>query len=398
MLNRRKNVEKKIALHKTVLGFSLLSQLLIAFVFSIGVYKGSTILGEYIVNSVVFEQYMPGYEKQIKFDDFIKDDKSPKGRYVLDITDDMVTVISYEKGTGYNALIQTVAIFISVVVFIIILLSILRKTVSDIKKLSYATMKLADGDFDYEVRLDRKDEIGWLASDINEMRLSIIERMEKERKAVKANRDLITELSHDLRTPLTRQMCTLELAMKGQYKSEEEIHDCFARLYNSSEQIKRMSDELFSYFLTENSFEKGKLNFEEIDGNTLFAQIISENADYLESEGFHVNLDINISDSYKVNVDVDCLARIVDNLISNIKKYADSDAMIIIACKLREKYVEVSFENMIGKIRGNEVDSSNIGIHSARQLAKELNGNIEIIRKGTQYKAILKLPYYVEGE
>ena len=125
MLNRRKNVEKKIALHKTVLGFSLLSQLLIAFVFSIGVYKGSTILGEYIVNSVVFEQYMPGYEKQIKFDDFIKDDKSPKGRYVLDITDDMVTVISYEKGTGYNALIQTVAIFISVVVFIIILLSIL---------------------------------------------------------------------------------------------------------------------------------------------------------------------------------------------------------------------------------------------------------------------------------
>ena len=54
MLNRRKNVEKKIALHKTVLGFSLLSQLLIPFVFSIGVYKGSTILGEYIDNSVVF--------------------------------------------------------------------------------------------------------------------------------------------------------------------------------------------------------------------------------------------------------------------------------------------------------------------------------------------------------
>ena len=85
------------------------------------------------------------------------------------------------------------------------------------------------------VRLERKDEFEILANDINIMRKSLVERMELERSAIIANKELITSLSHDLRTPLTKQMCAIELALKSG-THDDNSRQCLERIYKHSQQ------------------------------------------------------------------------------------------------------------------------------------------------------------------
>ncbi|MCM1227229.1 MAG: HAMP domain-containing histidine kinase [Clostridium sp.] len=298
---------------------------------------------------------------------------------------------TYSTIKKYTPLIQTVSIFLAFVCFFWIFLVFIRSLVSDIKHLSSDTKKITNGELAHEIRLKRKDELGNLARDISIMQNSLIERMEKEREAVKSNRNLITSLSHDLRTPLTKQMCAIELALKGDCGKNEQLRKSLLQIYHHSEQIKEISDELFSYFLIEDNVEQGHIHMELFDGNTLFAQLLSEYSDFLESSGFSVNFNMPQIEAFKVTVDASYLARILDNLASNIRKYASREYNVEISLLLENNIVCVRFSNVIRADDGKMLDSSNIGIYSAKNMAEMLGGKLNIAVDDDAYSAELKL-------
>lgn len=345
-MSKKKDKNERIPLHKSKLGFKLMGLTILTFLITLGVYFGFVELGNYFAE----------------------------------------TYSTIEK---CKAIVQTASIVLAFVSFFWIFLAFLRSTVSDIKHLSSDLKRITGGELERRISLSRKDELGDLARDISIMQHSLIERMEKEREAVRSNRDLITSLSHDLRTPLTKQMCAIELALKGDCGKNEQLRKSLTQIYHHSEQIKEISDELFSYFLID--AEQNHIHMEIFDGYTLFAQLLSEYTDFLESSGFSVKLTMPQTEPFKIKIDASYLARILDNLASNIRKYADKEYVVEISLSLENNIVFVRFSNMMRADDGKMPDSSNIGIYSAKNMAELLGGNLTITVNKDMYCAELEL-------
>ena len=296
---------------------------------------------------------------------------------------------TYLKDKSYTAIIQTFSIVSAFMSFFWIFLAFIRATISDIKHLSSGLKRITNGELDLKISLSRKDELGNLARDISVMQHSLIERMEAERKAVQSNRELITSLSHDLRTPLTKQMCAIELALKNEINEYE--RNSLKQIYRQSEQIKKISDELFSYFLAEDMTGQHNIDLETFEAQTLFGQLLSEYADFLESSGFTVELSLTELGSILVSADISCLTRIMDNLASNIRKYADPLERVNISLDFDNEDIFVRFINKVRTDDEKLIDSNNIGIYSAQRMAKVIGGKLSVILDDKIYSAQLSL-------
>ena len=114
---------------------------------------------------------------------------------------------------------------------------------------------LEGGNLEYEVSVEGNDELTDLANSMNRMRLSFQQQMENEQQLYLANRKLITEMSHDLRTPLTGIMLYLEILRSHRYTTEEELQDYLEKIAAKAHHMKVISDHLFEYSL-EHTAEK----------------------------------------------------------------------------------------------------------------------------------------------
>ena len=105
---------------------------------------------------------------------------------------------------------------------------------------------ISSGDLSYRVEEKGKDEIKNLAENINNMASEIQERMEAERRAEKTKSELITNVSHDLRTPLTSVMGYIGLIKAGKYEDENMMKEYLDIAFNKSNQLKELIEDLFN--------------------------------------------------------------------------------------------------------------------------------------------------------
>lgn len=347
----KKNKQYYIPLHKSILGYKVMGFTIASFSIAIGIYLGFTNLGYYISSR-------------------------------------------YSPDNSYSDLIQTISGIASFAAFFWVFLAFMRRMVSDIKSMSIKLNKIADGELDLQIDMERKDELGDLARDINKMQESLINRMENERQAIQNNRELITSLSHDLRTPLTKQMCAIELAKRTD-GIDEQTRQMLNRIYGNSEQIKQISDELFSYFIADDNCQNHQLDSDTYDGHTLFSQLISEYSDFLTSSGFTIWQKVDEKADYRIIVDISYLTRIMDNLASNIRKYADKNEPVKLSLKILDNVAQIVFENTVRADDGKMMDSNNIGINSAQKMAEAIGGKLTVALNENIYcaKLTLKINY-----
>ncbi len=418
--------KQRIALHRSRLGFRLLGVILLAILLAMCVGTGLFKLGNYAVNSALFnrlfqEMYIDDMldtfqeyvnANQLSSTDYLKvmvwmsentgvsflyDANSEQtGEYTIQFVDKTVSVDPYASSTKYSGIIQMAALLAGFACFMLVVLPFIRKIISDVKHLSHDMEMLSGGYLTHEVQLQRTDELGELAQAIDKMRSSVIYRIERESEALKANQDLITALSHDLRTPLTKQMGYLELALQGKYQDETSMRDCLNKVYRAAGQIKSLSDELFSYFLAFGSTEKKQLMLEEMDGMVLLSQMLEGQAAFLDSKGFQVEQK-EMEDAFVLRVNIPWLARIIDNIVANILKYADNGQPVKLYCVLNREQVFVHFENAV-RTNLERKEGTNIGVRSAQKLAQDMNGALHTESVGNKYYAILQLPVYSQGQ
>lgn len=217
------------------------------------------------------------------------------------------------------------------------------------------------------------DEISSVAESIDSLRLSILDKMEKEQLAYKSNRDLITALSHDIRTPLTSLIQYLELT------DREMTHTPKTRQYLSislskAQILKDLTNELFEYFLLDS--KNNEISKELVNGNELMIQMLEENLFDLEVQGISINREVqDITSSLYVNVKL--VYRLFNNLVSNIRKYADLSRGLLIQYYLDNGYLVVHIKNF--KLEAAfEPTSTNIGLKNCAAIMKLHNGRLEI--------------------
>lgn len=298
----------------------------------------------------------------------------------------LVTLVDYSEKFIYN-LVLFISIACAVLAVAIIMTISLTRLVSRVTKLASSVKSVGEGDLTKPIAVDGNDEIASLAFDVNTMRDSIIENITKEQRAWEANTSLITAMSHDIRTPLTVLLGYLDLMeiQNADPSSSEYITIC----KENALRLKRLSDDMFSYFLV---FGKNEATFENVSeySTDSITHMIMEHEILLEETGYVFKHKSDIPD-LKVVIDAMFFGRVIDNIFSNIIKYADTSSAIIIDSDFDGEMLVISFENKIKK-DDMHAESNHIGIKTCVQIMEKLNGSFETAVKDGTFSAIIKLP------
>ena len=282
----------------------------------------------------------------------------------------------------------------AVVVAVIVLVSVLfwytNHLTGRIIRLSQEAATVGAGDLDGTITVDGVDEIATLAADIDGMRDAIIERMGNEKRAWEANSELITAMSHDIRTPMTSLIGYLGLLNNAESLSEEERKRYLEAAYGKSLALKELTDELFKYFLVFGRSEL-ELHREDFDIHMLLMQLLGEAEFDLRDSGFNVQSIDKLEDGYLLNTDAAMLKRVLDNLVSNIKKYADRTRPVVTLMEIRRGKISVTLSNGVSG-RGSGTESTKIGLRTCEKILDALGGTFTTMRDDSHFAAEFCLP------
>lgn len=271
--------------------------------------------------------------------------------------------------------------------FCAVMIPCIVRLVRRIGALSRETGVLMAGDLDHAIHIRGRDELSGLGEDIERLRQSVNARLEGEREAVGANSRLITSLSHDLRTPLTKLTGYLDILAYRKYQSQEE-HDGFLRLASEkAAQIKTLTDQLFASAQVDAPEAALELPPERVDGAALLGQLLAEECDGLRREGFDAQPPV-FRQKFALYLRTADAVRVFDNLFSNLKKYADPAFPVKIRARDKGETVVLRFENHVCPAP-DRTDSHGLGVPTMRELMSRSGGTLETSEEKGIYTSTL---------
>lgn len=265
-------------------------------------------------------------------------------------------------------------IIICVLIFLCIFMFGVNKEVIYIKQLQNDVHIMESGTLDKPIKIRGRDELADLAAGIDQMRISFRENIIKEQQLTLANKNLVTGMSHDLRTPLTSLLMYLEL-LKTKTETDERSRYYIDKAYGKAMHIKELSDRLFEFFLV--SQESKDEVFPPQNFKIIFEDQLSEMAMLLSNNGFEIESSLQWRD-VKIPSRYDYIGRIIDNIASNIIRYADSSAPVKIETVYTGSTAAIRFTNKIAE-NPQCYESTHMGVINIKLMMNKLNGvyNIE---------------------
>lgn len=290
---------------------------------------------------------------------------------------------------------RMVALSAAALTFLVIMLWYVRKLTLRIVVLSKEAAEIGAGELEKPITFSGRDEITELAASVDGMRRSIIERMSSESRAWQANAELITAISHDIRTPMTSLIGYLGLLNEGDFADSAQAKQFTASAYAKAIELKELTDELFKYFLV---FGKSgvEMELEPYDARLLTEQFLVEAQFDIESAGFTMEL-ADFEGECSICVDPMYLKRVFDNLVSNIKKYADGAHPVTAVCRLEDGSFSVSVSNTVSRSM-NRVESTKIGLRTCERILDTMGGKFRTDNSGDRFTATLILPATAPAE
>lgn len=318
-------------------------------------------------------------------------DEDPDSEFALTLSDgtDVQAFLYYFASIRYHSVMVAVSYLSAFLAFSVCFIILVHRKLAYVKKMKSELDILAGGALEYPVTVRGNDELGQLAYGIDQMRQSILAHQRTEELTRSASSQLVTAMSHDLRTPLTSLLAYLELMDRGKYQNEEQLHQFIKKSLDQTLRIKTMADQMFEYFLVYSASGE-QPDLETQDADTLFNQFWNEYAFSLENDGFTVDADFQPLQG-NVQVNPDLLRRAFDNLYSNLTKYADSSRPISIAFRRTGNQAQLLLRNFISPAR-NHRESTNIGLNTCRRIMDYHNGSFETAEHNGIFEVVLQLP------
>ena len=191
-------------------------------------------------------------------------------------------------------------------------------------ELNTAMKQIKDGNYDYMLQTDAKGEIGDLYRNYEDMRLQLKESIEEKAEQEKQNRELISNISHDLKTPITSIKGYVEGIMDGVADTPEKQDKYLKTIYNKACDMQKLINELTIYSNVENN--RIKYNFHRINLSDYFGDCIEEVGLDLENKGVVLDYSNLVDPDTLIVADPEQLRKVINNIISNSVKYMDKTA------------------------------------------------------------------------
>ena len=271
-------------------------------------------------------------------------------------------------------------LILSFLLFLCTVMLGIHRTIKYIRLLSKEIAILEGGNLDFQITAQGKDELAVLAKSLDDMRRSFREQVEQEAYLVQINQKMITEMSHDLRTPLTSVMIYADLLKAGKYENDEKMKEYIEKICSKTHHMKQLSDHLFEYALVSGGTD---LEMQAESLKLVLYDLLSETCGYLEQRGYKVSSDL-VWKERKIQVNSEFIARILDNITSNIIKYADLTEKVWVSMEYQNQYVVLSFKNMCCKRKKRE-ESTNIGIQNIKNMMRQMSGICKVKKNGREF-------------
>lgn len=228
-----------------------------------------------------------------------------------------------------SSIVQCAIAFILIIFLTAIILTfwIYRSVLRPLRTLQVATNKIKCGNLDFSVQAEKDDEIGALCEDFEDMRCRIKELIEVRMQYERDTKELISNISHDLKTPLTAIKGYTEGIMDGVADTPEKKEKYLKTIYTKAVDMTSLVDELSFY--TKIDSNTIPYNFAKIDVDKYFTDCIEELGLDLEVKNIDVAYFNYADDNVRIFADPEQLKRVVNNIIGNSVKYIDKKKGII---------------------------------------------------------------------
>ena len=266
-----------------------------------------------------------------------------------------------EATSGLTAAWQGLLLSLVIALIIVVLLAILlsRHFIDPLKRLQRTTAKLADGDYRARTNLDMQDEIGQLGDEID-MLAERLEEAESERHFTDASRrKFLSEISHELRTPVTVIRGSLEALRDGIVK-EDDVREYYATMSDSAASLDRLISDLLELTRLDNpefTLDMEKVNLQDVveDAVRQIRQIASQKG---------VKIEFNVSDEHdEFYGDYGRLRQMLVNILNNAVKFTPSGSRVFVDYRLKGAAYASQRADAVISIRDEGIGMSEETIH-----------------------------------
>lgn len=341
----------------------------------------------------------------IKQMDFKYSDGAKGSLFIVSSVDDYVpeikTMIWEMLFTGIIILIMT-GVLLTAWVY--------KSILKPLGMLQKATNEIKNGNLDFALEVEDEDEIGQICQDFEDMRIRLKESAEEKIQYDKDNKELISNISHDLKTPITAIKGYVEGIMDGVASSPEKLDKYIRTIYNKSNDMDRLINELTFYSKIDTN--KVPYTFSKISVAGYFRDCIEEVGLDMESHNIELGYFNYVDEDIMVIADAEQMKRVISNIIGNSVKYMDKKrGLINIRIKDVGDFIQVEIEdngkgiaakdlpNIFDRFyrtdssRNSSKGGSGIGLSIVRKVIEDHGGRIWATSKegiGTEIHFVLR--------
>lgn len=318
------------------------------------------------------------------------------------------------RGSGSDLVVILILVVFGIGVFTLSFWLLQRKSFVYIDDILHAIKKISSGDLNTNIDVRGDNEFSEIAANINKMSEEIRVLMESERHNEKSKNEMITNIAHDLRTPLTSILGYLDLINKREL-TEDTKKEYLKIVYEKSKKLQDLIESLFSFTKTNSS--KLVLKIDKIDIIKLLCQLMEEFYPNFEDKGITCSVNTNI-DSYVIDGDGTLLARLFDNLINNAVKYGADGKRIDVKIIAENNIVKIAVINYgkvipqdelplifdkfyrVDQARNSGTGGTGLGLAIAKNITELHHGVIEVTSDlgGTVFSVTLPKELDIERE
>ena len=270
---------------------------------------------------------------------------------------------------------------------------IYRSILSPIETLKKATQNIRDGNLDFEVEIEDNDEIGELCADFEEMRLRLKESTEEKVSFDSQNKELISNISHDLKTPITAVKGYVEGLLDGVADTPEKQQKYLRTIYNKANDMDRLINELTLYSKIDTN--KIPYNFNIVSANEYFNDCADDLSVELAAQNVGFGYFNYVEKNVRIIADPEQVKRVIHNIVNNSLKYMDKPkGMINLRVKDVGDFVQIELEdngkgiaakdlpNIFDRFyrtdasRNSSTGGSGIGLSVVKKIVEEHGGKI----------------------
>jgi len=314
-----------------------------------------------------------------------------------------------------NAVVVLAYVLSGIVLFSVTFLLLQGPSIRYISHISDAIQNISEGDLNTSVDVIGDDEFSSMAANLNKMAEDLRQLMEKERESERTKNELITNVAHDLRTPLTSIIGYLEL-LAGNTKIPQEMQHKYIEIaYGKSKRLEKLIEDLFGF--TKLNYGKMAMHVSQLDIVKLLGQLLEEAYPNFAEKNLSYDLQSNVPVKM-INADGNLLARLFDNLIGNAIKYGADGKRVLVQIYATDEVVTVSVTNYgyvipaeelplifnkfyrVERSRSSSTGGTGLGLAIAKEIVDMHGGTINVASdlNGTVFTVKLQVHFDINKE